>query len=82
MSLQEALQKFKEGVIAQLDPDDVAKMDRATEDLVRSGIADKAKKPGDRAPNFTLPNPGGELVSLSTLLSRGPVVITFYRGTW
>jgi hypothetical protein len=82
MSLQEALQEFKEGVIAQLDPKDVALMDQATEELIRSGIAEQAKKQGDQAPDFTLPNPSGDLVALSDLLVRGPVVVTFYRGTW
>ena len=82
MSLQEALQEFKEGVIAQLDPKDVALMDQATEELIRDGIAEKAKKPGDRAPEFILPNPSGDMVALSELLARGPVVVTFYRGTW
>jgi hypothetical protein len=82
MSLQEALREFKEGVLAQLDAKDVALMDQATEDLIRSGIAEKAKKPGDRAPGFTLPNPNGEMVALSALLARGPMVVTFYRGNW
>ena len=82
MSLQEALQEFKEGVEAQLDPEDAAEMEEATEELIRSGIAEGAKKPGDRAPDFTLPDPNGEQVSLSHLLAQGPVVVTFYRGTW
>ena len=82
MSLQEALQEFKEGVEAQLDPEDVAKMEEATQELVRSGLAQEAKKQGERAPDFTLPDTNGEPVSLSRLLAQGPVVVTFYRGTW
>lgn len=82
MSLQEALQEFKEGVVAQLDPEDVAKMDQATEELIRSGIAEGAKKKDELAPDFTLPTPNGEMVTLSRLLAQGPVVVTFYRGTW
>jgi len=38
---------------------------------------------GDRAPDFTLPaanQPG--TVSLAGLLSRGPVIVEFLRGTW
>jgi len=34
------------------------------------------------APDFTLPNPTGEPVRLYDLLEKGPVVLTFYRGTW
>ena len=37
---------------------------------------------GERAPDFTLPNQRGEMVSLRDRLSRGPVVLNFYRGVW
>jgi hypothetical protein len=37
---------------------------------------------GERAPDFTLPNQRGEKVSLIDRLSRGPVVLNFYRGVW
>jgi peroxiredoxin len=37
---------------------------------------------GDVAPDFTLSNAIGETVRLSTLLSEGKVVLTFYRGDW
>ena len=37
---------------------------------------------GDRAPDFELPNAIGRTVSLGDLLTRGPVVLTFYRGVW
>lgn len=34
------------------------------------------------APNFELPDAQGNLVSLANLLKKGPVVVTFYRGSW
>lgn len=37
---------------------------------------------GETAPGFTLPNANGESVSLAELLTRGPVVVAFYRGEW
>jgi peroxiredoxin len=37
---------------------------------------------GDTAPDFTLANAVGEMVTLSDLLASGPVVLTFYRGDW
>lgn len=82
MRLQEALQEFKKGVVTKLPAEYVALMDEATEALIRSGIAEKAKKVSEMAPDFTLPNTSGELVKLSDLLAQGPVVVTFYRGTW
>ena len=41
-----------------------------------------AIKVGEKAPNFELPNPENKTITLATLLNDGPVVITFYRGSW
>ena len=53
-----------------------------TERLKQSGIENNSLKAGDNAPSFTLPNAKGEQVSLSNLLAKGPVVLSFYRGGW
>ncbi len=37
---------------------------------------------GDRAPDFSLPDANGNLVSLTERLAAGPVVLWFYRGAW
>jgi peroxiredoxin len=37
---------------------------------------------GDVAPDFELPNATGRRVRLTSLLSRGPVIVSFYRGEW
>lgn len=50
--------------------------------LDASGIADRALGEGDTAPDFELPNAVGDSVSLSDLLSTGPVILSFYRGQW
>jgi len=52
-------------------------------DRVRAaGTIDAALRVGQSAPDFTLPDAFGNPVSVSTLLARGPVVISFYRGEW
>jgi peroxiredoxin len=56
-----------------------------TDDIDRvriSGVLDQARTVGKPAPEFTLPDALGNDVSLRTLLARGPVVISFYRGEW
>ena len=35
-----------------------------------------------KIPNFELPNQEGNLISISDLLEKGPIVLTFYRGSW
>lgn len=41
-----------------------------------------AIKVGQKGPGFELPDVEGQSVSLDTLLEKGPLVLTFYRGSW
>ncbi len=47
-----------------------------------SGTLDHALSVGQSAPDFTLPDAFGRPVSLQTVLAKGPVIISFYRGEW
>ena len=59
---------------------------KGVDDIINEAKAfEKGKnaiKIGEKAPDFILPNPLGKDVQLSDLLSKGPVVVTFYRGSW
>ena len=57
-------------------------MDRATDDLARSGIVDRSLKVGDTMPAFALSNATGRMVRSADLLAHGPLVVSFYRGGW
>lgn len=41
-----------------------------------------AIKIGEKAPSFELPNLEGKQISLTNILSKGPAIVTFYRGDW
>lgn len=45
-------------------------------------ILGSALRTGQGAPEFALPDACGNVVPLSSLFDRGPVVLTFYRGSW
>ena len=57
-------------------------MHRATAELIETGLAQRAKKAGDPAPQFALSDPEGNDVSSRELLAKGPLVVSFYRGVW
>jgi len=57
-------------------------MERHIEFLRESGALDKVLKKGDHAPEFNLKNQNGEIISSSELLKQGPLVVSFYRGSW
>ena len=50
--------------------------------VAMSGVMETALNVGDTAPDFTLPNATGQQVVLSSLLLKGPVILTWYRGGW
>ncbi len=82
MPLQEKLDKLKEKFQSSAPKEALDIMQRATEDLKNSEIMEQVKSKGDMAPDFTLPDFQGRLVNLFEQLSKGPVVLGFYRGTW
>lgn len=82
MSLQDKIAAYKKGMMKKAPPEALAVIQRATEDLRRSGIVERAVKVGDRAPAFELPDSEGNPVSLASLIEKGPLVVTFYRGKW
>src|SRR5262249_38872189 len=57
-------------------------IDAGIRGLAESGLAASALKVGQRAPGFVLPDATGRNVASSSLLARGPVVISFNRGVW
>jgi peroxiredoxin len=59
-----------------------AAYDEFLERLDAGQVADEACKAGDRMPGFLLPNAEGQLVASNTLLTQGPLVVTFFRGGW
>jgi peroxiredoxin len=88
MKLQDKLnamrEDFENGRFPLLVPTEaqLQTMHRATKSLVDSRQAEKALEADDRAPEFTLEDADSEIVSSRSLLSRGPLVVTFYRGVW
>jgi cytochrome oxidase Cu insertion factor (SCO1/SenC/PrrC family) len=82
MSLREQLDTIKAGAETRIPAEARAIMERAIDDVRASGVLDRVVKVGQRAPDFTLPNTDGQPVGLSTLLARGRVVLSFFRGRW
>jgi len=82
MTLSEQFQAIKEKSRERIPAESRAIMERAVDDLRRSGFLDHVVKVGERAPHFTLPTAGGPSVALAELLRRGPVVLSFFRGRW
>jgi len=82
MSLEQKLSALRAAAATRIPPDKAAIMHRATDDLRKSGILDRIVKVGARMPSFALTNHDGRQVSSQDLLARGPLVLSFFRGSW
>jgi peroxiredoxin len=87
MSLQAKLDAFKADFQTgkppyNVPPAVIETMRCATAELKASGLAERALKVGAVAPAFQLKDADGTTVRSTELLTRGPLVISFYRGVW
>ena len=82
MSLKEQLAEYRAGWYKRVPPERQAIMQRHIDGLRAGAIARSMLKVGDRAPAIVLTNAKGQTVDVATLLKKGPVIVTFYRGGW
>jgi len=81
-TLQQQLDAKRREFAAKAPLEKVAVYQAGIDAVAGSGIYERAKRTGDRAPDFALKNAAGKEVRLSELLAKGPVVLTWYRGGW
>ncbi len=56
--------------------------DQLVKRLNSGGVGQNAPATGEMLPDFLLPSKSCELVSLGSLLAKGPLVVSFNRGHW
>lgn len=77
-NIRQTIKMFRDTLPAELN----AMIEQGAGEISALEIVEKALKVGDNVPDFKLKDKNGELRSLDTYISRGPLVITFYRGIW
>lgn len=83
--LREIFAERMEAIAKYVPADIQAVHARAVADLKTQGIAARALRQfgvGAKAPSFELPDHNGKLLSSTTLLSKGRLVLMFIRGRW
>ncbi|WP_445491323.1 peroxiredoxin-like family protein [Niallia sp. 03133] len=80
-TLLEEINDYKASFRKKASPEKQRLMEQATKELASLDIA-KGLKIDALAPNFTLKDATGNEVALYEELTKGPVILTFYRGAW
>jgi len=81
-TLQSKLDEKWSQVSASAPADKIAAYEASIKKIADTGVLQTAKKAGDKAPGFDLPNAKGGTVALADLLKKGPAVVVWYRGGW
>ncbi|MGL4687504.1 MAG: hypothetical protein ACRC0S_08925 [Fusobacteriaceae bacterium] len=80
--IEEKLTLLREGFKKRVSTETKKIMESSLAELKRKRIIETSLKVGDKIPNFTLLNSQGENINSQELLSKGSLIISFYRGSW
>ena len=80
--LKESIQSFQDSFIPTVPKETIDLLMSELQVLIATGLAESALNKDMAFPEFELPNANNKTLGLKSLLSKGPVVISFYRGAW
>lgn len=81
-ALANEIKTFQDSFMPTVPADTMNTLMSEMANLIATGLAEQALNVGADFPAFDLPDSQGEKKSLGSLLQKGPVVISFYRGAW
>jgi peroxiredoxin len=79
---RERTEQVREALKSQAPAELLQAFDDGATELGSRDFAAQAVKVGEQAPGFALAAADGSEVTLRGLLDDGPIVLTFYRGSW
>jgi peroxiredoxin len=82
MQLEQTLSQLRDKFAKLIPESTSAIMEGHIESLTKDGAIGQILKPGAKAPTFALKNQRGEDISSLELIKRGPLVVSFTRGSW
>ncbi len=82
MEFYERLKSLKEESTRELPEEKKEVMKNFFENLIKSGIEESGLKKGDKIPKHSLIDAFGNEVNIEKYFGKGPVIISFYRGSW
>ena len=81
-SYQENLNELRTSLGSMLPQDTLDVFDKDAEILQLNHKSILKLQVGEKAPDFSLSNATDKAITLSDLLEKGKVILTFYRGSW
>ncbi len=80
--LADEIKAFQDKLLPTVPAETLDTLMSELQGLIETGVAEKAASIGDIFPEFDLANAHNDPQSLTTMLTNGPLVLSFYRGAW
>ncbi|KPE52067.1 peroxiredoxin-like family protein [Chryseobacterium indologenes] len=81
-NLAEQIEELNHTLSSQLPEEIFKAFGKSIEELKTEKIEERSLKTGDKMPEFILPNAHGKWVSSREILTKGKMILAFYRGSW
>ena len=81
-TLAQQIDELNQNLAQQVPTEILTSFSQSIADIKKLQLEDNCIQLGEIFPNFKLQNTTNQVVELNDLLQKGPVIISFFRGSW
>ncbi|MEE6129478.1 peroxiredoxin-like family protein [Chryseobacterium arthrosphaerae] len=81
-TLAKQIEQLNQELSLQLPQEVINAFGKSVDDLKTKNMEDRCIQPGEKMPEFILPNATGKMIDSNDILKKGKMILAFYRGSW
>ncbi|MGN7864721.1 peroxiredoxin-like family protein [Chryseobacterium sp. 22458] len=81
-TLAKQIEQLNQELSSQLPQEVINAFGKSVDDLKTKNMEDRCIRPGEKMPEFLLPNATGKMIDSNDILKKGKMILAFYRGSW
>lgn len=81
-TLAKQVEQLNQELSSQLPQEVINAFGKSVDDLKTKNMEDRCIRPGEKMPEFILPNATGKMIDSNDILKKGKMILAFYRGSW
>ncbi|MGG7468118.1 peroxiredoxin-like family protein [Chryseobacterium arthrosphaerae] len=81
-TLAKQVEQLNQELSSQLPQEVINAFGKSVDDLKTKNMEDRCIRPGEKMPEFILPNATGKMIDSNDILKKGKMMLAFYRGSW
>ncbi|RTZ49853.1 AhpC/TSA family protein [Chryseobacterium arthrosphaerae] len=81
-TLAKQIEQLNQELSSQLPQEVINAFGKSVDDLKTKNMEDRCIQPGEKMPEFLLPNATGKMIDSNDILKKGKMILAFYRGSW